>query len=91
MEALQHIGAEPMEILIAATRNGAVAYGLDDRLGTLEQGKIADLLVLNANPLEDIANLRDIHQVIKEGQIIDRDALPTITVLDYDPEAPWPE
>jgi imidazolonepropionase-like amidohydrolase len=90
MEALQAIGAAPIEILVAATRNGAEAYGLDDELGTLESGKLADLLVLDADPLADIANLRRIRHVIKGGRLIDRDALPTVKVLDFDPEAEWP-
>lgn len=90
MIGLQDMGAKPMDILVASTRNGAEAYGLGDKLGTVEAGKIADLLVLDADPLTDIANFRKIHMVIKEGQIVDRDALPTVKVLDYDPEAPWP-
>lgn len=90
MIGLQDVGASPMDILIAATRNGANAYGLGDELGTVEEGKIADLLVLDANPLSDIANMRKINMVIKDGQIIDRDSLPTVNVLDYDPSLPWP-
>lgn len=91
MEALQDLGASPLQILIAATRNGAAAYSLEDRLGSIEPGKMADLLVLDADPLEDVANLRKIRYVIKDGQIIDREALPTVKVLDFDPEATWPE
>ncbi len=90
MIGLQDVGASPMDILIASTRNGAEAYGLGDDLGTIERGKIADLLVLDADPLADIANFRKINMVIKDGVIIDRDALPTVKVLDYDPELPWP-
>mgnify|MGYP001821675258 FL=1 len=90
MEALQEIGASPMEILTAATRNGAAAYDLADQVGTIEAGKAADLLILDADPLQDVANLRQIRHVIKGGQIIDRDSLPTVKVLDYDPEASWP-
>ena len=90
MEALQEIGASPMKILIAATRNGAAAYGLDDQLGTIEAGKVADLLILDADPLMDVANLRQIRHVIKDGRLIDRGSLPTVKVLDYDPEASWP-
>ena len=90
MVGLQDAGATPMDILIAATRNGAEAYGLGDDLGTIEVGKLADLLVISEDPMTDIGNLRHIEMVIKEGQIIDRDALPTVKVLDYDPEAPWP-
>jgi imidazolonepropionase-like amidohydrolase len=91
MEALQQIGASPMEILTAATRNGAAAYDLEGEIGTIETGKVADLLILEADPLEDIANLRRIQHVIKDGRIIDRESLPTVKVLDYDPEAIWPE
>ena len=80
-----------MDIIIAATRNGAAAYGLGDKLGTLEKGKLADILVLDENPLEDISNMRTINMIFKEGYIIDRASLPTISVLDYDTEAPWPE
>ncbi len=90
MVGLQDAGAAPMDILIAATRNGAEAYGLGDDIGTIEVGKIADLLVIGADPLADIGNLRHIEMVIKDGRIVDRNALPTIKVLDYDPEAPWP-
>ena len=90
MIGLQDVGASPMEVLIAATRNGAEAYGLGDKLGTVEEGKIADLLVLDANPLDDIGNFRSINMVIKDGVIIDREALPTVKVLDYDPSLPWP-
>jgi imidazolonepropionase-like amidohydrolase len=90
MIGLQDVGASAMEVLIASTRNGAEAYGLGDELGTVEEGKIADLLVLDANPLSDIANMRKISMVIKDGQIIDRESLPTVKVLDYDSDLAWP-
>ena len=90
MIGLQDVGASAMEVLVASTRNGAEAYGLGDELGTVEVGKIADLLVLDANPLSDIANMRKISMVIKDGQIVDRESLPTVKVLDYDPDLPWP-
>lgn len=91
MEALQQIGAPPSEILEAATLTGAAAYHLDEQLGSIEVGKIADLLVLKSDPLEDVSNLRQIHHVIKDGVIVDREALPQAPVLEYDPEATWPE
>ena len=90
MIGLQDAGVAPMDILVAATRNGAAAYNLLDLKGTIEKGKIADLLVLAADPLEDIANIKQIQFVIKGGDVVDRDALPDIKVLDYDPEKPWP-
>jgi imidazolonepropionase-like amidohydrolase len=91
MVGLQDAGMSPMEIIIASTRNPAEAYHLDDEVGTLESGKLADILVLNENPLEDIANMNTIHMVIKSGSVVDREALPTVRVLDYDPEKAWPE
>lgn len=90
MIGLQEAGASPMEVLVASTRAGAEAYGLEKTLGTLEAGKIADMLVLDADPLLDIANMRKINAVIKDGKIVDREALPTVKVLDYDPSLPWP-
>jgi imidazolonepropionase-like amidohydrolase len=54
MGSLADAGAPPMEILIGATRHGAEAYGLGRELGTIEDGKIADLLPLEADPLQDI-------------------------------------
>ena len=61
-------GFTPMEALLAATANGAKALGLADTLGTVEVGKTADLVVLSANPLEDIQNVRRISVVFKNGK-----------------------
>jgi imidazolonepropionase-like amidohydrolase len=90
LESLQEAGASPMDVIMGATKRGAEAYRLGDRLGTLEAGKIADLLVVNQDPLEHVKNLRDIRIVMKDGAIVERDSLPTIRVLRFDPEAPWP-
>jgi imidazolonepropionase-like amidohydrolase len=90
MESLVDAGASPMEVLIGATRRGAEAYGLGRDLGTIKQGKIADLLVVDANPLADIRNLRKINSVIKDGCVVDRASLPTVKVIHYDPEARRP-
>jgi hypothetical protein len=77
----QDIGMKPMDILQAATRNIARAYKFDQELGTLERGKLADLLVLDRNPLENSENYRSISVVMKDGKVIDRDALPTQRLL----------
>jgi imidazolonepropionase-like amidohydrolase len=91
MEGLQEAGASPMEVLMGATRRGAEAYGLGEKLGTVQVGKIADLLVLDADPLQDIHNFRKINSVIKDGRVVNREALPTVRVADfYDPSAAWP-
>ena len=49
--------------------------GADDLFGTIEAGKCADLIILNANPLEDIRNTRTIEGVIREGRLLDHDKL----------------
>lgn len=81
LEAMEQKGCAPMDLLRAATRNIAVAYGKDRDLGTLEPGKIADLLILDRNPLEAAGSYRSIESVIKDGVVIDRDSLPTDPIL----------
>jgi hypothetical protein len=60
-------GFTPMDALQVATRNGAVYHGLGESLGSIETGKLADLVILGTNPLDDIRNTRDIVYVIKDG------------------------
>ena len=70
------MGFTPMEAIVAATKHGAMAAkGLQD-FGTLEVGKLADLVVLDADPLASIANIRKIRSVMKEGQLINPQSLP---------------
>src|SRR5262245_35144304 len=71
MELLVDAGLSPMQAIQAATTNGAAIIGLDSKLGTIEKGKIAYLVLLDANPLENIANTKKILRVIKDGRIID--------------------
>lgn len=68
-------GLTPMEALQAATRNAAEYLGLLDQTGTIEKGKSADLVLLDANPLVDIASTTRIRSVIASGRLIDRAAL----------------
>lgn len=89
MRALHQYGLTSMQVLQAATRNIAAAYKKLDDLGTIEAGKYADLLVLDADPLTDIANMRKIAMVVKEGRTVDREALPRERVLTS-PEAKDP-
>lgn len=70
---VEKVGMEPKEALIAATRVAAEAVGLKDKVGTIEKGKIADLIAVSGNPLSnlDILMSKDnIKLVIKEGKII---------------------
>ncbi|HEX7086832.1 MAG TPA: amidohydrolase family protein [Vicinamibacterales bacterium] len=65
-------GLRPMEAIVAATRNGAEAAGRLDDLGTIEPGKLADLVLLDADPLADIANTQRIDTVVVNGRILRR-------------------
>ncbi len=75
LELMAEAGLTPAEILTAATLGGARVMGRSAELGTLEPGKLADLLVLIADPLADIRNLRRIHSVVKGGRVFDPDAI----------------
>src|SRR6266540_3013293 len=68
-------GLSPMEALQAATRNPAEFLGVLDRLGTVEKGKLADLVLLDANPLEDVGNTRKIAAVVVNGRLITKSEL----------------
>jgi imidazolonepropionase-like amidohydrolase len=56
--------------LLAATKHGAIVCGAGDDLGTVEAGKLADLIVVRANPLEDINNVRQLQLVLKDGRVV---------------------
>jgi imidazolonepropionase-like amidohydrolase len=76
IEGLVELGMTPSQAIVAATRNGAMASkGLKD-FGTLEAGKLADILLLDADPTTDITNIRKLSFVMKEGTVIDREKLP---------------
>jgi len=68
-------GFTPMESLQTATSNPARFLGMEANLGSVEIGKVADMVLLSANPLEDIRNTRKISMVIANGQFLDRAAL----------------
>lgn len=89
MIAMRQRGMTNMMILQASTKNIAAAYHKLDMIGTLEPGKMADLVVLTADPLADIENVRKIAMVVKEGKTVDRDALPRHPILTS-PEATSP-
>jgi imidazolonepropionase-like amidohydrolase len=71
-------GMNPMQIIVAATLHGAHVSNLERELGTLEQGKIADLFVIEGDPLADLENLQNVRLVFHEGVVI-RDELPAKT------------
>ena len=70
LDAMVSQGATPMEAILASTRDAAFTVGLLDEIGTIEVGKIADLLILTADPLADVRALQSVEVVIKGGVIV---------------------
>jgi len=75
LKAFVIAGIPPAAALKIATINGARAMGLGDKLGTIEAGKLADLVVIRGNPLVDIANTRQVQRVMVRGQLHDAQKL----------------
>lgn len=75
MEDMVASGMTPMQVIVASTRNAAAFVGIAD-MGTLESGKSADFIVLDANPLDNITNTRRIASVYLRGAAVNRAALP---------------
>jgi len=71
MELLVALGFTPMQAIMAATKVGADYLGKGAELGTIEEGKLADLVVVAGNPLKNIRETRNIDTVIKDGEIVD--------------------
>jgi imidazolonepropionase-like amidohydrolase len=70
-------GYSPMEAIVACTRNNAFALGLEDELGSVEKSKLADLIILDRDPIADISVLKGgahLSAIIKDGRIVDLDA-----------------
>jgi imidazolonepropionase-like amidohydrolase len=72
LQLLADAGLSPMEVLLAATRNGARAMGREAEVGTLEAGKAADLVALDADPLADVRNFQRVRWVMKGGVVAPR-------------------
>lgn len=70
---LAEAGIKPSEVIEIATKNGATALNINDRVGTIQSDKQADLIILSSNPLEDISNTKKIEAVIADGRLVDMD------------------
>ena len=75
MALWQEAGIPPVDVLRSATAVPARFFGLSERLGTVAEGKTASLVLVRANPLEDIRNARQIRGVFLRGRYISRDDL----------------
>lgn len=74
----QEAGMAPAEVLKTATFNGAMFMEKAGEMGTISENKIADLVILSSNPLEDIAATQDIYAVVQGGKILDRAKLDSL-------------
>ena len=72
MELLQMAGMSPAKVIEAATWQNARFFKVEERLGTLEKGKLADLIILPKNPLENISNMREVERVMLNGVWVNR-------------------
>jgi imidazolonepropionase-like amidohydrolase len=71
MRMMAEAGLTPLQVLRSATFTAALTMGLEGRTGEIEAGKLADLVILDANPLEDVGNLAKVHRTIKAGVVYD--------------------
>lgn len=67
--AMVKYGMKPMDVLVAATKNGAECIGIEEEIGTLTRGKKADIIALDGNPLDNIESVKSVSFVMKEGSI----------------------
>ena len=72
LELLAEAGIKPLQVIEIATHNGAKALGIDDISGTIQPEKQADMIVLSANPVQNISNTKEIETVMVDGRFADR-------------------
>jgi len=70
MELLHTAGLSPLEVIEAATKHAAYVCGQSDELGTLERGKLADLIVVDGNPLDDLNALDSVLYIVMDGELV---------------------
>ena len=75
LELLVEAGISPLDVVKIATRNGADAIGVLNKVGTIEGGKEADMIILTENPAINISNTKKIEEVINDGKFVDREKI----------------
>ena len=75
LEMLVRAGLSPMEAIEAATVRPAAFFGRSGEMGTVEEGRVADLVLLSRDPLGDITNTRSVHAVVSKGELLSREEL----------------
>ena len=75
LQLLVGAGISPLDVIKLATRNGADALGILNKVGTIEPGKEADMIVLTANPVANISNTKKIEAVINDGKFVNREKI----------------
>jgi imidazolonepropionase-like amidohydrolase len=71
MELMEQAGMRPFDVLLAATRNAADVMGKGKEVGILAKGRLADILLLDEDPVRDIRNTQKIFKIIKAGKVVD--------------------
>jgi imidazolonepropionase-like amidohydrolase len=72
---LVEAGISPLDVIKIATKNGADALGILNKVGTIENGKEADMIILAANPIDNISNTKKIEAIINDGKLVDREKI----------------
>ncbi|MBL7866205.1 MAG: amidohydrolase family protein, partial [Cyclobacteriaceae bacterium] len=75
LEIFQEAGLTPLQVLQTATRNGPSYFDADKKIGIIKSGALADLVLLDENPLVDVKGLRKINAVVKRGSFYSREKL----------------
>ncbi len=98
MQSLVDAGLTPMQAILGATKWAAELFHKETDLGTLEAGKLADITVVDGDPLQDIMSLQNVHLVIKDGEIVDttldpkfKNPLPRTVITQWASPDPGPE
>ena len=87
---LMATGGMPLhDVLRVGTIFGAISIGLDKDLGSIESGKLADLIVLDGNPLQDITNVKRVRYVMRNGQLFQSETLDEIWPKQQKLGRPW--